>query len=143
MENSIELVANYWWLGVAFIGLGLLLFAKKINHAFGGSAVEIKAEEAAQLLEEKKAVILDIREKNIFAKEHIPDTVNMPGVTFVDGTASIKDVSFPVIIIPMKGLTPMPVLQYLDSVGVPMIYILKGGINEWKQAGLPLTPRLA
>jgi 3-mercaptopyruvate sulfurtransferase SseA len=63
----------------------------------------------------------------------------MPGITFINGTANVDNITMPVIIIPMKGLTPMPVLQYLDSAGVPMIYILKGGINEWKEAGLPVT----
>ena len=139
MENFTEIVINYWWLGLIVIGLTVLLLAKKINNAFGGAVVEIKAEEAAQLLADKKAVILDIQEKRIFEKEHIPDTLNIPGISFVDGSVNIEDASMPVIIIPMKGITPMPVIQYLESVGVPMIYILKGGINEWREAGFPTT----
>ena len=95
MENFTEIVINYWWLGLIIIGLIVLLFAKNINHAFGGAVVEIKAEEAAQLLADKKAVILDIQEKGTFEKEHIPDTVNIPGISFVDGTVSIEDASMP------------------------------------------------
>jgi rhodanese-related sulfurtransferase len=139
MENFVDLIVNYWWVVLITIGLIVALLAKKISHAFGGAVIEIKAEEAAQLLADKKAVILDIQEKRIFEKEHIPDTVNIPGISFVDGSVDLKDTSMPVIIIPMKGITPMPVLQYLESAGVPMIYILKGGINEWREAGFPTT----
>ncbi len=139
MENFADLVISYWWVIVIAIVLLVALFAKKINNAFGGAVLEIKAEEAAQLLADKKAVILDIQEKRIFEKEHIPDTVNIPGINFVDGSVDIKDTSMPVIIIPMKGITPMPVIQYLESAGVPMIYILKGGIKEWREAGFPTT----
>lgn len=139
MENFADLVISYWWVILIAIVLLVALFAKKINNAFGGAVLEIKAEEAAQLLADKKAVILDIQEKRIFEKEHIPDTVNIPGINFVDGSVDIKDTTMPVIIIPMKGITPMPVIQYLESAGVPMIYILKGGIKEWREEGFPTT----
>jgi rhodanese-related sulfurtransferase len=138
MENITDLVVNYWWVGLLFIGLVILLSANKLRNAFGGGAIEIKAEQVVELIEQHQAIMIDLAEKRTFGKAHIPGSVNMPGITFFDGSASLEDASKPVILVPMKGLTPIPVLQYLESEGVPKIYIFKGGIKEWKEAGLPI-----
>jgi len=139
MENFVELVVHYWWLGLLLLGLIILLSAKKLSNTFGGGVIEIKAAQAVELIEQQQAIMIDLAEKTTFEKGHIPGAVSMPGVTFIDGTvAALADNSKPVILIPMKGLIPMPVVQHLEGEGVPNIYILKGGLKEWKDAGLPL-----
>lgn len=137
MENFSELAANYWWLGLILAGGILFLAAKKLGKAFGGETVEIKVEQVVQLIEQQQAILIDLAEKTTFDKGHIPGAVNMPGITFIDGTADLEDVSKPVILLPMKGLIPMPVVQYLDRIGVKEIYLFKGGLKEWQEAGLP------
>ncbi|MFT7234552.1 MAG: rhodanese-related sulfurtransferase [Methylophagaceae bacterium] len=135
MENFSELAASYWWLGL--ILAGGILAAKKLGKAFGGETVEIKVEQVVQLIEQQQALLIDLAEKTTFEKGHIPGAINMPGITFIDGTADLEEVSKPVILLPMKGLIPMPVVQYLDSIGVKEIYLFKGGLKEWQEAGLP------
>ena len=139
MENFIRLMTEYWFLALILIGVIIVLSAKKVGKAFGGETIEIKAVEAVELLEQQHAIIIDLAEKTTFEKGHIPGAINMPGVTFINGSvAALTDNTKPVILIPMKGLIPMPVVQHLESEGVPQIYILKGGLNEWTEAGLPL-----
>jgi rhodanese-related sulfurtransferase len=139
MENLVEFVVNYWWIGLLAFGLIILLFAKRLGNTFGGGVIEIKAAQAVELIEQQQAILIDLAEKTTFEKGHIPGALSMPGVTFIDGTVMpLKDNSKPIILIPMKGLIPMPVIQHLESEGVPVIYILKGGLNAWKQAGFPL-----
>jgi rhodanese-related sulfurtransferase len=136
MENFSALVAQYWWVGLILIGVLVLLF-KKAGKAFGGETVEIDAQQAADLIEQQQALLIDLAEKTTFDKGHITGAVNMPGITFIDGSAELTETSKPVILVPMKGLIPMPVVQYMDSVGVPKVYIFKGGLKEWQAAGLP------
>ena len=139
MENFTDLAANYWWLGLILVGLVVLLSYKKLDKAFGGEAVEIKAEQVVELIKQQQAVLIDLAEKTTFEKGHIPGAVNMPGITFIDGSVTeLEDATKPVILIPMKGLVPMPVVEYLNAAKVAEVYIFKGGLKEWQQAGLPL-----
>ena len=138
MENFSELVVNYWWLGVILFGLVIFIAVKILGNAFGGGIIDITAAQAVELIEQQQAIMIDLAEKTTFEKGHIPGAVNMPGVTFFNGSVTtLEDNSKPVILIPMKGLIPIPVVQHLESEGVPKIYILRGGLNEWKEAGLP------
>lgn len=137
MENVSALIAQYWWIGL--ITLVIIVFlSKKAGKAFGGETVEIDAQQAADLMEQEQALLIDLAEKTTFEKGHITCAINMPGITFINGTAELPDATKPVILLPMKGLIPMPVVQYMDSVGVPKTYIFKGGLQAWKDAGLPL-----
>jgi rhodanese-related sulfurtransferase len=137
MENVSALVAQYWWLGLIVVAV-IVLLSKKTSKAFGGETEEIDAQRAAELIEQEQALLIDLAEKTTFEKGHIPCAVNMPGISFINGTAELADTTKPVILVPMKGLIPMPVVQYMDSVGVPKTYIFKGGLAAWQEAGLPL-----
>ena len=132
-----ELVPQYWWTGLIAIVV-IVLLSKKTSKAFGGETEEIDAKRAAELIEQEQALLIDLAEKTTFDKGHISCAVNMPGISFINGTAELSVTSKPVILVPMKGLIPMPVVQYLNSVGVPKTYIFKGGLEAWKEAGLPL-----
>lgn len=135
MESFFELAANYWWVGLTLVALIISISAKKLSKFFGGDAIEITAEQAVELVEHQQAILIDLAEKTIFEKHHITSAVNMPGITFINATAKLEDTSKPVILLPMKGLFPMPVVQFLYSEGVTKLYLLKGGVNEWKKAG--------
>ncbi len=138
MSSFLELITNYWWAGLILVSLIIFFSVKKLNKFYGGEAVEIKAEQAFELIEQQQAVLIDLAAKVAFERSHIPGAVNMPGITFIDATAKLEDVSKPVILLPMKGLFPMPVVQFLYSAGVTKVYLFKGGLTEWEAAGLPL-----
>lgn len=136
MENISGLMTQYWWLLV--VGIVLFIVAKKLGKAFGGDAVEITVEQVVELIASKQALLIDLAEKRTYEKGYIPGSVNMPGIMFIDGSAHLEDTSRPVILVPMKGLIPMPVVQYMNSVGVTELYIFKGGLKEWQAAGHPI-----
>lgn len=134
-----EIVANYWWLILIALVPFLGAYFKKINSSFGGEMVEISVQEAAELLEKKQAVVIDIAEKRTFDKRHIPESVSLPGIMFIDGSIDVTSFPEPVILVPMKGLIPMPVVDHLQQYGAPKIYKLKGGVEAWRDAGLPVA----
>lgn len=135
MEAFLELTSHYWWVGVLLVILISLISAVKLSKFFGGEAVELTLEEAMVLIEQKQATLIDLAEKKVFEKCHIIGATNMPGITFINATAKLEDTSKPVILLPMKGLFPMPVMQFLYKAGVPKLYLLKGTVNDWKKAG--------
>ena len=135
MESALEFITHYWWIGIIIIGLVMLLSAKKMSKFYGGEAIEINAKQAMDLIKEQQAVLIDLAEKTVFEKGHIPGAVSMPGITFINGTAKLEDISKPIILLPMKGLFPMPVVQFIYAEGVTKLYLCKAGQNEWKAAG--------
>lgn len=141
MESFSEVLADYWWVGLILVGLIILLSIKKLNKFFGGEAIKITAEQAIELIQNQQAILIDLAEKAVFEKGHIPGAVNMPGITFINGTAKLEDVSKPVILLPMKGLFPMPVLQFLYSEGITKLYLFKGSPHEWKEAELAVLKK--
>lgn len=137
MENFGEFVVNHWILWALFFGLAGFLVSTMISGNFSG-AVALNTAQAIQLVNQKKGIFVDTREKTAFAKEHIADSVNMPLSTFTDGTATMGERLKPVIIVPAMGQNTGIVVKQLLKDGVTDIYILKGGLNTWKDSKLPL-----
>ena len=50
----------------------------------------------------------------------------------------MKETAKPVIIVPAIGQNTSVVVKQLQTDGVADIYVLKGGLNTWKDAKLPL-----
>lgn len=139
MDGFSELVAHYWWLALVLISLLIFVSAKKMSKFFGGDAVEVNAAQVIDLIQHQQAILIDLAEKSVFEKHHVLGAVSMPGITFINGTAKLEDTSKPIILLPMKGLFPMPVVQFLYSEGVTKLYLFKGGVSEWKAAGLAVS----
>lgn len=137
-ESMAELIANYWWVALIIVAL-IAMNYKRIGSSFGGDIIEITPQEAAELIEQKQAVVIDIAEKRAFDRRHIPEATSLPGIMFIDGTIDVTDFPEPVILVPMKGLIPMPVVHHLQQHGAPKIYKLKGGTEAWRDAGYPVA----
>jgi len=137
MENFGEFVVNHWILWTLFFGLLAFLIGSTISSNMGG-AITVNTAQAVQIVNQKKGVFIDTRDKTAFEKEHIADSINMPLSGFTAGTASMKETSKPVIIVPAIGQSTAAVVKQLQTDGVSEVYVLKGGLNTWKDAKLPL-----
>ena len=133
MQSFLELIAHYWLEGLVLVGVIVFFAIKKLSKFFGGEAIEVTAKQAIELIEQQEAILIDLAEKTVFEKGHILGAVSMPGITFINGSARLEDVSKPIILLPMKGLFPMPVVQFIYSVGVTKLYLFKGNLNEWEK----------
>ena len=137
MDGVIALASSYWWAVLIVVVIVGIFVVKQLSRNFGGETVEVTAQQAAEIIEQQNGLLIDLAEQRTYDKGHIPGSINMPGVTFVDGSATLSDTTRPVVLVPMKGLIPMPVIEYMNAQGVPQIYILKGGLAAWQEAGLP------
>lgn len=83
------------------------------------------------------ALVLDVRKKEDYAKEHIPGSIfiGIDGQFAVWVGALIKDLNQPIVIIAPEGREEETVLR-LARVGYDQCKgFLKGGIDTWKNAG--------
>jgi len=137
MENFGEFVVNHWILWTLFFGILGFLLGSIISTGMN-AAVQVTTSQAVTLANQKKGVFIDTRDVAAFEKEHIADSLNMPIATLNDGSATIKDKAKPVILIPGLGQNTQAAVKQLQQQGVNEIYMLKGGLNAWKDAKLPV-----
>lgn len=93
--------------------------------------------ETKQLVQNNKALILDVRKPNEFAAEHIPNSLYIG----IDGQfapwvgALIKDLHQTIILVAPEG-RELEVVTRLSRVGYDnCVGFIKGGVNAWKTEG--------
>lgn len=93
----------------------------------------IDARQARRLMDEKGATLVDIREPMEHARESIPGARLMPVSKYEGGCFDAH--CPPVIFHCQSGNRTAMNENKLSACGAPEIYVLKGGIGGWKQAG--------
>ena len=97
--------------------------------------VHIDALKAKALLDSGKAVLVDIRENDEFAREHIPGAQHMPLSRF-NGTGVPGGTDKIAIFHCASGARTAEAAPRLLDTGFAEIFQLKQGLAGWKQAGL-------
>ena len=89
----------------------------------------------AMRLVDKGAILIDIRRADEHARERIPGARNQP----VDSLGSIDCKSRPIIFHCMSGFRTEIHAAKLEAAASCKGFIVEGGIEAWKKAGLPVT----
>ena len=137
MENLGEFIVNHWVLTTLFVVLASLVMSGSLNSKIAGMT-SIGTAEAVRIVNQQKGLFLDIREVSEFTKEHIADSKNMPLSKLADESAVLKDQEQALILICASGQRTGSAAKQLRKQGFSNIYALKGGLNTWKEAKLPL-----
>lgn len=138
MEQLIEFTSNNTVLVVLLmISFFVLIFSELRRKASGMVAVDPTA---AVALINNDGTIVDLRSSEAFARGHIVNAKNIP---FADlGAHTEKLESFknkPVVAVCDAGITSTKAVAALRESGFISAYGLKGGMNAWTQAGLPIV----
>lgn len=99
-----------------------------------GTAMEIDAKTAKGWLDQERAVFIDIREPDEFAREHIPQAYPMPLSGF-GATAVPGDRSKVAVFHCASGHRTREAAARIQRSGFREVYQLKDGIAGWKKAG--------
>jgi rhodanese-related sulfurtransferase len=127
---------NLALIAVAFVS-GAMLVWPLVRRGAGGSWVSTL--EATQLINQKDAIILDVREPSEFAATHILNSRNIPlGELAARAEKELaKFRSRPVIVACASGSRSSSAVAILKKSGFENVYNLSGGVSAWRQAGLP------
>jgi rhodanese-related sulfurtransferase len=129
------LLDNIWLIGIALLSGGALLWP---NLQRSGKNVSIL--QATQLLNQGKAVILDVREPAEFAAGHMRDAKNIPLNELSNRADELgKFKSKTLIVICKSGTRSGKALGQLKKVGFDEAFSLDGGMAAWQAQGLPVA----
>ncbi len=138
MDRLLEFAGNHTLLVFALVTSFLLvLFTELRRKATGMMAVQ--PADAVKLIN-NDAVVLDMRSADSFSRGHIVGARNVPMDELdghLDKLARFK--SKPVVAVCDAGITSSKAVNKLRNSGFESVYNLKGGMNAWGQAGLPVV----
>ena len=98
---------------------------------------EISPSEAAEKLKSGKAVIVDVREKDEWDEEHIPDAIHMSrGTIELDVEEKVPDANAMIICHCGGGGRSALAAESLQKMGYKNVRSMAGGFKAWKAAGL-------
>ncbi|HSR61963.1 MAG TPA: rhodanese-like domain-containing protein [Gammaproteobacteria bacterium] len=139
MEHFPEFVANHLFLFTLLIAILALLIWSFLGSNVGGIP-QVGPAEATRLVNRENARMLDVRPLDDFNQGHIINALNLPASE--TETASKKFDKYkqkPVIIYCNTGMESVRVARTLKNEGFENLYILKGGMQSWRNANLPVT----
>jgi rhodanese-related sulfurtransferase len=138
MDRLLEFAGNHTLLVFALVtSLMLVVFTELRRKATGMMAVQ--PTDAVKLIN-NDAVVLDMRSAESFSRGHIVGARNVPMDELdghLDKLARFK--SKPVVAVCDAGITSSKAVNTLRNSGFESVYNLKGGMNAWGQAGLPVV----
>ena len=130
---------NIFLIAVAFVS-GAMLVWPLVRRGAGGPRVDTL--EATMLINQKDAVVIDVREPGEFAQSHILNARNVP---LGEIEARIKELerfkTRPVIVSCATGNRSGSAASVLRKHGFANVVNLAGGVAAWQQAGLPTEKR--
>lgn len=138
MDRLFEFAGNHTLLVFALVtSLMLAIFTELRRKATGMLAVQ--PTDAVKLIN-NDAVVLDMRSAESYARGHIVGARNVP-MDELDGHLDklAKFKNKPVVAVCDAGITSSKAVTKLRNSGFESIYNLKGGMNAWGQAGLPVV----
>jgi len=138
MEQFVEFSGNHWEL---FMALGVILGLLTYNLLLGDKG-SVSPQDATAMINQKDAIVIDVRPAADYAKGHILNSRNIPmnGFSKQIGTLD-KFKDKPVIVSCRSGAQSSQACSLLRKQGFTDVHNLRGGILAWQAANLPVSKK--
>ena len=138
MDTYLEFAGNHVLLVSALVvSFFLVIFTELQRKARGVTSIE--PQDAVKLIN-ADAVVIDLRSAEAFARGHIVNAKNIPNDELDDGMEKLdRFKSKPIVAVCDTGIASGKIVNALRKAGTDNVYGLRGGINAWTQASLPLV----
>lgn len=129
---------------VLFSALGLVIVLLIVNEMSGAITGEKRLSplEAVRLINDRAALVLDVRAPADYKKGHILNALNVPQARLNDRLNELgKDRARPIVVYCALGGVAAQASHQIKKAGFSEVYPLKGGLNNWLGASLPVTAK--
>lgn len=139
MERLPEFIANHLWLVSLFVAILALLLWNIFGSSLSGVG-KIGPAEVTRLLNHEKALLLDLRTTTDYSSGHILSARNIPAAELEGRQKELRKFkSSPIILCCSRDADGVKAGRILKIFGFEKIYSLKGGLEAWRNANLPVT----
>ncbi|RDV26677.1 rhodanese-like domain-containing protein [Alteromonas aestuariivivens] len=140
MDQLIEFASNHVFLAGIWVALVVMLVFSFIS-GWTSPVKEVSTHEMTQLINKKDAVVLDTRPAKDFKTGHILGARQLGAeeLRTRDFKKLEKFKAQPIIVVCAMGNSARAVAASLAKAGFSEVTILKGGMNAWQSAGLPVA----
>jgi len=104
---------------------------------------QISTQDMTFLINRQDGLVVDIRAEKDFKANHIVDAKHLSTEKITDNDFSSleKHKDKPIIVVCTAGMSAVKVANQLYKDGFTKTSLLKGGMNSWVNAGLPVTKK--
>lgn len=141
MDQFLQFAGNHLLLFAAFGTVLLLLIANEVHGNLSGG-LRLPPGEAVRQINDRNALLVDVRSPADFKRGHIIGAVNVPLAKLAERSKELgKAGERPLIVYCALGSTAPQAAEQLRKQGYAEVAALKGGLNAWQSAGLPVTTK--
>ena len=130
-------IDNWPLIAVAFVSGGMLVWPLA---AGGRGGAKLSTLQATQMINDRDAVVVDIRDQADYARGHVINAKSFPAKVLDERKAEIEKLKGkPVIVSCDTGMRAGASADKLRALGLTDVFVLQGGFNAWRDAGLPVS----
>ncbi len=130
-------IDNWPLIAVAFVSGGMLVWPLA---AGGRGGAKLSTLQATQMINDRDAVVVDIRDQADYARGHVINAKSFPAKVLDERKAEIEKLKGkPVIVSCDTGMRAGASAEKLRALGLTDVFVLQGGFNAWRDAGLPVS----
>lgn len=139
LHQIVSFVMKHWVLVIAFIAVAVVIVIEEIRSQSAGGK-RVTSMMATQLINRQDAIVIDIREPNVFRDGHIVNARNFPVLDLERQMEKLKAYAGRcVILVDENGLKVQAVALKLKLAGMTDVVVLKGGMESWLADSLPVV----
>ena len=131
----INFLIEHFYFSAPLVVVLILFFIS--NSKKGGT--KISCQSLISLSNQDQALIVDLRSSEDFNSGHITASINIPVNDVSRRSNEIINSTKSVVLVCETGSSSTNAGETLKKEGLKDIFILRGGINEWKMSNLPLV----
>lgn len=142
MTQFMDFVSANPLLCAAWLALFVMLIYSFFSATLRGYKL-VGPQELTLLVNREEGQVLDIRSIDSFRKGHIAGAKNILASKITENNkAELEKYSGrPIILVCDSGMTANKACATLVKLGFNQVYNLRGGMNEWHQANLPVATK--
>ncbi len=130
-----QFIVENWILILAACASGALLLWPMLAKGGSGS---VSTADAVRLINQHKAVLIDVREPDEFAAGHAAGARNVPLATLDGAKALPSNKAVPLVVMCASGARASRAAAQLRKTGYASVSTLAGGNAAWREASLPI-----
>jgi rhodanese-related sulfurtransferase len=141
MDQLLQFISLHPVLSSALGAAVVLLILNEMSGVVTGEK-RLSPLEAVRLINDRQALVVDVRAASDFKKGHILNAINVPQARLAERLGELgKDTARPIVVYCALGGVAAQASHQLKKAGYAEVYPIRGGLNGWLAASLPVTTR--